>query len=249
MIVTEANIIITGAGSGFGRAMSIFFAKKGAKVIGVDINKESLESLQLESNNITTKVCNITKNKDVESIVEEIFRENKNINVLVNNAGIMKNAPLLNLLSRPDARHSVDLWNQVIDVNQTAVFYMTRSVVNYMIKNRNKGVIINVSSIAAKGNIGQTAYSASKAAVEAMSKVWSKELGVFGIRSMCIAPGFINTIGTHDALEEKMLSKWVAQTPLKRTGEVNEIVNAVNFIIENDFLNGEVINVNGGLSI
>ena len=81
----------------------------------------------------------------------------------------MKNAPLVNLLARPDSRHSVELWDQVIQVNQNAVFYMTRSVVNKMIRNRNKGVIINISSIAAKGNAGQTAYAATKASVEAMS--------------------------------------------------------------------------------
>jgi 3-oxoacyl-[acyl-carrier protein] reductase len=82
-----------------------------------------------------------------------------------------------------------------------------------------------------------------------MTKVWSKELGVFGIRSVAISPGFIDTAGTHDALEEKMLNKWIEQTPLKRTGKIEEIVAAVRFVIENDFVNGEVIQVNGGLTI
>ena len=161
----------------------------------------------------------------------------------------MKNAPLVNLLSRPESRHSIDLWDKVVQVNQNAVFYMTRSVANKMIRRRKKGVIINISSIAAKGNAGQTAYSATKAAVQAMSKVWSKELGVFNIRSVAIAPGFINTIGAHDALEEKMLANWVEKTPLKRTGVVSEIVHAAQFIIENDFFNGEVLNINGGLNL
>ena len=126
---------------------------------------------------------------------------------------------------------------------------MTHSVVNKMIGNRNKGVIINISSIAAKGNAGQTAYAATKASVEAMSKVWAKELGGFGIRAVAIAPGFINTIGTHDALEEKMLAKWIGKTQLNRTGEISEIVLAAQFAIENDFFNGEVLNVNGGLVV
>ena len=161
----------------------------------------------------------------------------------------MKNAPLVNILSRPDSRHSIDLWDNVIQINQNAIFYMARSVVNKMIKNRNKGVIINISSIAARGNAGQTAYSATKAAVEAMTKVWAKELGGFDIRSVSIAPGFMNTLGTHDALEEKMLAKWIEKTPLKRTGEISEVVQAAQFAIENDFFNGEVLNVNGGLSL
>lgn len=250
MKIENTNIIITGAGSGFGKAMTIHFSSLGANIYAVDIDEESLLLLKKECcNTIEIFVCDITNNEKVEKCIQTIFELNSSINVLINNAGIMKNAPLINLLKRPEGKHSIELWSQVIDVNLNAVFYLTRAVSESMIKKRNKGVIINISSIAAKGNIGQTAYSASKAAVEAMSKVWSKELGVFGIRSMCVAPGFINTIGTHDALEEKMLSKWVAQTPLKRTGEVEEIVNSVSFIIENDFLNGEVIHVNGGLTI
>jgi NAD(P)-dependent dehydrogenase (short-subunit alcohol dehydrogenase family) len=88
-----------------------------------------------------------------------------------------------------------------------------------------------------------------EAAVEAMTKVWAKELGAFGIRSMAIAPGFMDTSGTHNALEEKMLSKWIDKTPLRRTGNIQEVVSTVQFVIENDFVNGEIINVNGGLTI
>jgi len=247
MNLGEANIIITGAGSGFGKAMSLCFSSKGASVFAIDVNNDSLKALKKEDPKIQIYSCDIVNNEKVELVIDEIFSENKGVNVLINNAGIMKNAPLVNLLQRPDSRHSMDLWHQVIDVNQNAVFYMSRSVVNKMIRNRNKGVIINVSSIAARGNAGQTAYVASKAAVEAMSKVWAKELGVFGIRSVTVSPGFINTIGAHDALEEKMLANWVEKTPLKRTGEISEIVSAIDFIIQNEFFNGETINVNGGL--
>ena len=247
MNLGDANIIVTGAGAGFGKAMSLYFSSKGANVFAVDINNDSLKALKNQDSEIQIYSCDIVNNEKVELIVDEIFSMNKGVNVLINNAGIMKNAPLFNLLQRPDSRHSIDLWNQVIGVNQNAVFYMSRSVVNKMMRNRNKGVIVNVSSIAARGNAGQTAYVASKAAVEAMSKVWAKELGVFGIRSVTVSPGFINTIGAHDALEEKMLAKWVEKTPLKRTGEVSEIVSAIDFIIQNEFFNGETINVNGGL--
>jgi 3-oxoacyl-[acyl-carrier protein] reductase len=247
MKLKSANIIITGAGSGFGKAMCEHFLSQGASVYALDVNSEALKILKSEQANVNTFTCDVSSNEKVENVIYEIIETNDGINVLINNAGIMKNAPLVNLLSRPDSRHPVELWKKVIEVNQNSVFYMTRSVANVMIKKRNKGVIINISSISAKGNIGQTAYSASKAAVEAMSNVWAKELGSFGIRSVCIAPGFINTIGTQDALEEKMLAQWISKTPLKRTGEVNEIVLAAQFAIENDFFNGETINVNGGL--
>lgn len=250
MYIDKANIIITGAGSGFGKAMSLHFSSLGASIFALDIDEDALSNLKQENEHlIYTFKCDVSDNIEVERTIDEIFTTKKSVNVLINNAGIMKNAPLVNILNRPDSRHSVDLWDKVVQVNQNAVFYMTRSVANKMIRNRNSGVIINISSIAAQGNAGQTAYSATKAAVEAMSKVWSKELGVFKIRSIAIAPGFINTIGANDALEEKMLAKWVEKTPLKRTGEVAEIVLAAQFAIENDFFNGEVLNVNGGLSL
>ena len=249
MDINQTNIIITGAGSGFGKAMSIYFASKGATIFAIDIDKDALSNLKDEADNIHIYKCNVANNSEVENVIDAIFEVNKTANVLINNAGIMKNAPLVNLLSRPDSRHSLELWNNVINVNQNAVFYMTRSVAAKMIRNRNKGVIINISSIAAKGNAGQTAYTASKAAVEAMSKVWAKELGGFGIRSVSIAPGFMNTIGTHDALEEKMLAKWIEKTPLSRTGEINEVVLAAQFAIENEFFNGETLSVNGGLVV
>lgn len=250
MELSKANIIITGAGAGFGKAMSLYFSSKGAKVYALDIEEESLTKLKHENEDtIHTFKCDVADNNQVEAVVDQIFGIDQSINILINNAGIMKNAPLINLLNRSDNRHSLELWNKVLQVNLNGVFYMTRSVVNKMIKNRNKCIIINISSIASKGNAGQTAYSASKAAVEAMSKVWAKELGAFGIRSVAIAPGFINTMGTRDALEEKMLMKWIEKTPLGRTGEIDEVVLAVQFAIENDFFNGEVLHVNGGLIV
>ena len=187
--------------------------------------------------------------KRLKAQLKKIFSLNKNINVLINNAGIMENSPLINLLNKEEPMHSVDLFEKIMNVNQNGVFNVTRNVVKKMIDNRNKGVIINFSSISSYGNIGQTAYSASKASVEAMTMVWAKELGVFGIRSAAIAPGFINTDSTHNTLNENMLSEWINKTPFKRLGQIQEVVRSVEFIIKNDFINGEVIKVNGGLRI
>jgi 3-oxoacyl-[acyl-carrier protein] reductase len=175
MVLSKTRIIITGAGSGFGKAMALHFSNKNATVYGLDIDENSLNKLKAENPSIKTYRCDVANNTDVEQVIENIFVLDNHVNVLVNNAGIMKNAPLVNLLQRPDNRHSLDLWQKVIEVNQNAVFYTTRTFASKMIKYRNKGVIVNISSISARGNIGQTAYSASKAAVEAMTKVWAKE--------------------------------------------------------------------------
>ena len=243
------RILITGAGSGFGRAMSRHFAQIGAKVIALDINKLTLETLKSENSGIEIYVCDVSDPLQVEKVVGEIIEKTGGLEVLVNNAGIMKNSPLINILQRPDRKHSLDLWEKVISINQSSVFYMTRCCADIMINKRCKGVIINISSISSRGNIGQTAYSASKAAVEAMTKVWAKELGRFGIRSVAIAPGFMDTADTAEAIEEKMLAQWIDNTPLKRTGTIQEVVKTVQFAIENDFINGEIININGGLTI
>ncbi len=247
MKIEGSRVIITGAGSGFGRQMALRLSSLGARVAALDLNVSALESLVQNDPTIQSFPCNVSNPVEVEKSVEMIFSKLEGVDVLVNNAGIMKNAPLVNFLNREDRKHPLGVWDDVISINQSGVFYMSRACVDRMIAKRCKGVIINISSIAAQGNAGQTAYSASKAAVEAMTKVWAKELGAFGIRSVAIAPGFMDTAGTANALEEKMLAQWIEKTPLRRTGSIDEVVKAVSFIIDNDFLNGVVIPVNGGL--
>ena len=108
-------------------------------------------------------------------------------------------------------------------------------------------MIINISSISASGNAGQTAYSAAKAGVEAMTRVWSKELGVFGIRVAAVAPGFIDTESTRKALNEQKLRELSGRIPLRRLGRETNVAGAVLAIIENDYISGAVIPVDGGM--
>ena len=124
-----------------------------------------------------------------------------------------------------------------------------QKLVEHMIKLRTKGVIINISSICACGNEGQTAYSAAKAGVNAMTVTWSKELGRWGIRTNAVAPGFIGTDSTRDALNEVVLKHIQSNTPLRRLGQAEEVAQAVITLIKNDFINGIVLDVNGGLRI
>lgn len=242
-------IVITGAAKGFGKALSLALSQKGALVAGLDTDKEALKELSSLESNIFPHFCDISNAKQVEQVISQIDSHFGEIDIVINNAGLMKNSLLINLLNKEDRKHSISVWHDIISVNQDGVFFVTRSAVEKMIEKRVKGVIVNISSISASGNIGQTAYSASKAAVEAMSNVWSKELGRFGIRSVCVAPGFIDTAGTHNAVEERMLARWIEQTPMRRTGEIEEVVSTVLFAIENDFITGTTLSVNGGLTI
>src|SRR5207249_5316329 len=132
-------------------------------------------------------------------------------------------SPLVSFGAGGVVTHSVDMWEKVIRTDLSAVFYMTAAVVQNMMLKRTKGVVVNISSIAAAGNAGQGAYSAAKAGVNALTVAWAKELGPLKIRCVAIAPGFTATDTTMQAVESPVLNNWVRQTPLRRLGAPEEI--------------------------
>jgi 3-oxoacyl-[acyl-carrier protein] reductase len=248
MELSQSKILVTGGGKGIGYFISTGLIKKGAKVIVIDLNEQLLRDIP-DQKNLIKYQCDITDAAAVEKVIEQIFETNGGINVCINNAGIIHSEPLVNILSREEKRHSIINWQKVINVNLNAVFYVTANVVEKMIAKKGKGVIINISSISAQGNIGQSAYSASKAAVEALTKTWSKELGMFKIRCACIAPGFFDTPSTRKSLTENMLAKWQKNVAIGRLGELDELLSAVEFIISNEYFNGKVLSLDGGLNL
>jgi len=249
MKLSDAVILITGGANGIGKFMATRCQELGAKVIVIDKNKEALLLLEKEKN-ISGYACDLSNADEVESVIAKIFEVQKDINVLVNNAGIIHSESLFNMMNVDSPKHKIDTWKKTIDVNLNAVFYATVNVVSKMRANRvSSGLIVNISSISAQGNMGQSAYAASKAGLEALTKTWSKELGIFKIRSVAIAPGFLNTESTKQALSENMLKKWEQAVPLKRLGTLDEITSALIFVIENDYFNGKVLSVDGGLTI
>jgi 3-oxoacyl-[acyl-carrier protein] reductase len=141
------------------------------------------------------------------------------------------------------------MWNKTLATNLNSVFYMTACIVEKMIVTRTKGVIVNISSVSASGNAGQSAYSAAKAGVNALTATWSKELSAMGIRVMAVAPGFAETESTKEALSEAVLQEIVKKVPLRRLGKPQEIAQGVINAIENDFFNGKVFELDGGLVI
>ncbi len=144
--------------------------------------------------------------------------------------------------------HSYNKWKSVINANLNTSFLTSINCIKLMIEN-NDSVIINFSSISAKGNIGQVAYSSSKSAIETMTKVMSKELSVLNIRAVSIAPGYFNSQSTKKNMNEKELSKVILRTPSRRIGNVDELVNLVDIVIKNKFINGKTINIDGGLEL
>lgn len=236
--------LVTGGASGLGADISKTLAHENIKVVVLDILPKP--------NDLPEQYyyfqCDLTKPEQVATTMEFVLQEVGRIDVLINNAGVIHNEPFINLFAK-DRRHSLEGWQNVLDINLTAAFTLTSYVAEHMIMKRIKGTIINISSISAQGNAGQVAYSASKAGLEAMSNVWAKELGPLGIRSVAIAPGFIEVDSTKCAMPDEKLEDIKAQTPISKLGKISNISSTVLYVINNDFLTGTTIKVDGGLVI
>jgi 3-oxoacyl-[acyl-carrier protein] reductase len=245
MMPDKRLAIVTGGAGGIGLVIANVMADAGFNVVVFDISKERLASLH--GTRLVGTPVDVTNEAEVVTAVEEITNHFGAIHVLVNNAGTIYNEPFINIINREHPRHDFMTFKQNIEINLNAVFLMGSVVAEKMVLKRTPGVIVNISSISALGNAGQTAYSAAKAGVEAMTRVWSKELGVFGIRVAGVAPGFIDTESTRKALSEQKLREICGRTPLRRLGKEINVAKVVLAIIENDFINGVIIPVNGGM--
>jgi 3-oxoacyl-[acyl-carrier protein] reductase len=241
-----AVALVTGGANGLGLAIASHLHALGAKVAVADRDADALASLPKQ---FVRHQVNVTEPSSVKAAVEAIVAELGKIDILVNNAGVISSEPFVNLLNPAAMMHDYDRFRHAIIANLDSVFIVTSAVVESMVARRSKGVIVNISSISACGNEGQTAYSAAKAGVNAMTATWSKELGRWGIRCNAVAPGFIGTDSTRRSLSDEALKHIKANTPLRRLGEAHEVALAVASLIENDFVNGVILNVNGGLTI
>ena len=245
MTANEKTVVITGGAGGLGFPTAVWLKKMGYKVVILDLK----ETDEISKNDFDFFKTDVTDSELVENVINEIITKYNKIDVLINFAGIIYNEPIINIMNSSKMRHDYNNFKKNIDINLNSVFLVSSFVIEQMVLKRTKGVIINISSISANGNAGQTAYSAAKAGVEAMSKTWSKELGGFGIRSVAVAPGFIDTPSTSTALNESIIKHIKTNTPLKRLGKEENISKTIQYIIENDFINGTTVQVDGGLTI
>lgn len=241
--------IVTGGANGIGKCLVEKLMKEGADVGVFDNDENGLNKLKSEYIRIYCNRCDLSNSDDVEKAVNDFYDKFKNIDILVNNAGIVYNSPLITLSAEGVKKHSIDMWRKVIDTDLSSVFYMTVNVVEKMISNRTKGVIINVSSVCAAGNAGQSAYSAAKAGINALTATWTKELSPMGIRVAAVAPGYAETQTMKQAMSESVLKEWTRRIPIRRFGKQEEIADGICFIIKNDFYNGKVLELDGGLII
>ena len=253
MQIKNNTFVITGAAQGLGEAISVALARQGAKLALLDINAErldqTLEVCKQEGPSCFAFTCDVADETSVRRCFASVEEHLGPIAGIVNNAGILRDAMLVKVKDGEIVdRMSLEQWQSVIDINLTGVFLCGREAATSMIRNGDGGVIINISSISRAGNAGQSNYAAAKAGVAALSATWARELARYNIRSVAIAPGVFETEMVA-SLKPEAHERITSAVPLQRTGTVEELAHAVEFIIENDYLSGRILELDGGLRL
>ena len=238
-------IIVTGASRGIGKEIAKTLAKEGHTVIA-NYNKSEKEAQKLkeelkkENKEIEIYKADISKEEEIKKMVEYTIKKYKKIDILINNAGIDK-IQLSTEVTKKD-------WDEIINTNLYGTFYITQQITKNMIQNK-KGKIINISSI--WGQIGasmEVVYSISKAGVDGLTKALAKELGPSGIQVNSIAPGFIKT-EMNSNFNEQEINEIKDEIPLQKLGECEDIARCIKWLIEDKYVTGQIIAINGGWSI
>ena len=248
-------MIVTGAGAGIGRATAKRFAAEHCRIAAWDVidttQAEVLRELESAGGKALFRKTDVTSAQDVEEGVSQVIGQWGRVDVLINNAGITRDAQLIKWKDGTAAGTMTDqAFDQVISVNLKGVFLCTRAVVPHMIRDGG-GVILNASSVVGLyGNFGQTNYAATKAGVIAFAQTWSRELAKFNIRVNAVAPGFIATEMVQK-MPEKVIQSMVSHTPLGRMGKPEDVAEAYLWLASDaaSFITGTVLSVDGGLVI
>lgn len=254
MKLADGKFIVTGAAQGLGRHFTLRLAEAGASVAAGDVKDDALAALADEAKalpgKVVTRRLDVASEKDVASFVDFAADRMGGLTGLVNNAGVLRDGLLVkkDRASGAIAKLSLADWQRVIDVNLTGATLIVRDTVAKMAERGERGVVVNISSIARHGNRGQSNYAAAKAGLATNTKTWSLEFAPFGIRCGAVAPGMIETPMTQ-GMNPKARDALVAAIPVGRIGVPEDIWLAVRFIIECDYFNGRCIDVDGGLSV
>lgn len=249
MNISGRTVIVTGGASGLGLAFVSHLRGLGAQVWALDCDADRIADAKRAFSaapELAFLQCDVSDECAVTAAVRHIADNTGRVDVLVNNAAVLRDHSLVSKLGGKIRKHSLADWTSTLQSNLTGTFLMAREVAANMIERKSGGVIINVSSISRKGNPGQTAYAASKAGVDALTRTWADELAIYGIRVVAIAPGFVETNMTKQ-IPPLFLEQIRNKTPLKRFGTLGEFALTLQFVIENDYLNGTILEVNGGL--
>lgn len=246
MRLKDKVALITGAANGIGLATARQFADEGAIVVLADVQPEALERAQAElaarGARVEAHRMDVTDRTQIDAVVQRVLQRHGRVDVLVNNAGITRDARLQKMTEAQ--------FDLVIDVNLKGVFHCTQAVVDSMVE-QGRGVILNASSVVGLyGNFGQTNYAATKAGVIGFTKTWARELGPKGVRVNAVCPGFIAT-DILSTIPEKVLEQMRGNCWMRRLGAPEEIAKVYAFLASDDasYVNGVALEVSGGMTL
>ena len=241
MLLKDKVAIVTGAAQGIGLAIAQTFHTHGAKVVVADLDGDAAQDTASQlGDNTEATACNVTAEDDVETLMRTTLDRHGRIDVLVNNAGITRDAMMHKM--------SLAQFRQVIDVHLQGTWLSSRAALTHMRSRDGGGAIVNLSSIAGKvGNLGQTNYAAAKAGTVGLTKATAREGARYGIRANAIQPGLIRTAMT-EAMPSDVFAEKIAEIPLGRPGEPAEVAAVALFLASDlsSYLTGTTIEVTGG---
>ncbi len=246
----KQNILITGSSGSLGSFLCQEFLKEGHWVTGLDLSDPQPPPIgKNDQDKWSFLACDLGNASQAQAVLEKAHSPRGAFSLVINNVGLIYNAPLLRFQDGKLQVHDFDAWNKVLSVTLSAGFYVSALCAQKMAAGSHRGVIINISSICAAGNAGQSAYSAAKAGVNAMTSALAKELGPLGIRMAAIAPGFFDTSSTRANLDEGQLYHIRNSVPLRKLGQPEHLMSAIRFIMDNDYFHGKVLELDGGLTL
>lgn len=251
--------VISGGSGGIGKALAEYWLKEGGKVVIADIQEEALQATELElkkiSNEVTSVICNVTKEDDCSRLALTAIEKFGAINLVAPFAGITGDAMMLKTdreTGKVTGKMSLELFQRVVDINLTGVFLTVRECVEQMINNNCKGLVCLVSSTGSLGTAGQINYSSTKAAMSVIPKVLTAEFFrrniADRIRCMAVAPGYVGTEMVK-SIDDKIIAKIIDQVPIGRLIEPEEVVSLVTELYKNEAMAGETVFIHGGLRL
>ncbi len=238
----DRSVLVTGVAGEIGGVLVEEFLRDGWTVCGLDrkcpANREQAGFFFQE--------CDLSDGADAESKIAAFHDRLGAFDAVVNCAGLIANSPLISFSEGRLVHHDFDLWNRVLSSCLSSAFHVTACAVLSMAEAGKKGVVVNISSICSRGNPGQAAYSAAKAGLNGLTVALARELGALGIRVVALAPGYIDTASTRENVPAPKLKEIRNSVPLKRLGKTMEVALAVKFILANEFVNGTIVELDGG---